>query len=220
MSQIIANILFVLIPLYFVLSKKSSKRIKKIAGVVVVIVILGLVGELSAKLSQKHYTPNNTGTTATAPQTIQASAPVPSSVTQQIDAQYGANVYLPKVVPQGFIYTSWNITQPSATVYSPILSVTFGNNGTLLIWKEFDSRDSVDNGGDCSQNQYYTSSTQIGNLTYYYAQGNHGNDVWTCFTTSTDSNGIGIDIYFANTTVTPSPSSIENMLADSINQGS
>ena len=54
MSQIIANILFVLIPLYYVVRKKSSKRTKKIAGVILILLILGLIGELGAKLSGPH----------------------------------------------------------------------------------------------------------------------------------------------------------------------
>lgn len=50
-SQIAANVLFILIPLYYVLRKKSSRRTKIIAGVILGLVVLGLIGELGAKLT-------------------------------------------------------------------------------------------------------------------------------------------------------------------------
>ena len=49
-SKIAADALLVLIPLYFI-SRKASTRTKKIAWVVLVLVILGLIGELGSKLS-------------------------------------------------------------------------------------------------------------------------------------------------------------------------
>lgn len=50
-SQILFNVLFVLIPLYYILRKESSKRTKKIAIIILVLVLLGLIGELGTKLT-------------------------------------------------------------------------------------------------------------------------------------------------------------------------
>ena len=50
-SQIGINILFILIPLHYVLREESSRRTKRIAGVILGFVVLGLIGQLGAKLA-------------------------------------------------------------------------------------------------------------------------------------------------------------------------
>jgi len=53
-TQIVLNVLIVLIPAYYVVRKKSSKRTRKIAGAILVLVILALVGEVF-----NHYNPSS-----------------------------------------------------------------------------------------------------------------------------------------------------------------
>lgn len=137
-----------------------------------------------------------------------------------IKASYGQFTYLPTVLPSGFIYSSWNIETPSATEYLPILTVNFGNNGTSLIWKVFDARDTADSAGECTQSQYSTSTQEINGYEVYYGQGNHGDEAWTCINHAS-GNGyqqpVVISLWVDNDPGRPSAATAMEMVATASN---
>jgi hypothetical protein len=60
LGQIAANILFILIPLYYIARKKSSKRTKTIAKVILAVVVLGLIGQLGTHFEKQAVPPQKT----------------------------------------------------------------------------------------------------------------------------------------------------------------
>jgi hypothetical protein len=153
--------------------------------------------------------------------TASTTAPVPRAELARIRAEYGSRyAYLPAFVPPGFIFTSWKIEPASANLYLPVLTVTFGRNGTLLIWSVFDARDrnaSVDTGGDCSTHPYYTSKRTVAGDLVYYARGNHGDTAWTCLSVPTGNSSysqpVGLSLWIGNDPGRPSAATAMKMVA-------
>jgi hypothetical protein len=141
-----------------------------------------------------------------------SAAPIPGQTLRQIKAEYGRFTYVPSVIPRGFIFTSWRIQSASATVYAPVLSLTFGRNGTRLVWRVFDARDwndlDVYTGGDCSKRPYFSSSRRLAGKLVYYSKGNHGDSAWTC-----SIRPVGISLWVANDAARPSAAVAMRMVA-------
>jgi hypothetical protein len=107
-----------------------------------------------------------------------ANSPVPVSVAARIRAEYGRAAILPTFAPHSFIYTSWRVDGALPSYLMDVLSVTFGRNGTRLVWSVSDGRDP--NSDACRRKPYFDSSRRIGGRLVYYHKGNHGDDAWTC----------------------------------------
>jgi len=73
-SQIVANVLFVLVPMFFIFSKRSSKRTKNIAKVVLVFVLLGLIGQLGTGIEKQRTSVRQTAAQSAAHLDVLATA--------------------------------------------------------------------------------------------------------------------------------------------------
>ena len=135
-----------------------------------------------------------------------AATPISAPTLERMKAEYGGMTYVPGFAPRGFIFTSWRIEEPAFTYLMRRLHLTFGRNGTRLIWTVSDGRD-TDDYADCSARPYYSLKRNIGGRVVYYARGNHGDSAWICLT-ARGAGGlnerVGVDLWIANEAGRPS----------------
>jgi hypothetical protein len=135
-----------------------------------------------------------------------AAIPISARTLEQMKGEYGALTYVPGFAPRGFIFTSWRIEEPAFAYLMRRLQLTFGRNGTRLIWTVSDGRD-TDDYADCSARPYYSLKRNIDGHVVYYARGNHGDSAWICMT-ARGAGGlnerIGVDLWIANEAGRPS----------------
>jgi endonuclease YncB( thermonuclease family) len=143
-----------------------------------------------------------------------ANSPVPASVASRIRAEYGRAAILPTFAPPSFIYTSWRVDGALPSYLMDVLSVTFGRNGTRLIWSVSDGRDP--NSDACRRKPSFDSSRRIGGRLVYYDKGNHGDEAWTCLSLP-GANGfrqpVSVALWIENGPGRPSPATAMRMVA-------
>lgn len=132
------------------------------------------------------------------PSAASAKGPVPSTEVRRIKAEYGSSVaYLPKKVPQGFIFTSWRVEDASMSYLLPHLRVTFGKSGKLIVWTVSDGREDY---SACSSNSFYDVKRKIGGRFVLYARGNHGDSASMCLKFS-GGRSLGIELWHSHAVV-------------------
>jgi hypothetical protein len=159
------------------------------------------------------------GAAVVAPQStalVPGKQPIPSITLRQIKAEYGPLAYVPRLVPTGYIFTSWRIREPSKGYLMPTLELKFGRSGTLLIWSVADGRGD-ETYADCSRKPYFDFTRRIEGRIVYYANGNHGDSAWICLDERIQSTGfrqpVGIDVWVDNNRGRPSPITAMRMVA-------
>lgn len=106
--------------------------------------------------------------------------PVPPLQATRIAEEYGRwQAYLPTRLPSGFIYTRWTIIPGRFTAAGRVLRMTFGKNGTRLIWTVARAVEPIYSRCQRSDFPHYKRRSINGRVVYYDT-GIHGNEASAC----------------------------------------
>jgi hypothetical protein len=99
---------------------------------------------------------------------------------QRISEEYGRwQAYLPTRLPPGFIYTRWAIIPGQYTAAGRVLRITFGKNGTRMIWTVARAIEPIYS--SCQKSAFpHDRRRKINGRVVYYDIGNHGNEASAC----------------------------------------
>lgn len=180
-------------------SKQSARAQPKYKNITLVsvmsLIFLGILVLVFA------YHPSSTNSTASTPTTNsvvpEAIQLVPKAIQREISAEYGHKYYIPTFQPTGISFSTWKMAIPNDRKGDLMLDLAFDSGGTRAVNWTSTSDKSV-----CSNpvHSTYDGTKEINDRTVYYAKGNHGNEVWSCFTYGSLSYSVWLwhDPYYVN----------------------